>query len=66
MSATPHVPKHTAVTRFFELGGLPADGHAAFATSHETLMKIYLKRQPDVAQRGADVPGRATRGRPAD
>ena len=58
---TPHVLKHTAVTRFFQLGGLPADGEDFFATSQETLMKVYRKHHPSFARRGAEIMGRVRR-----
>lgn len=55
---TPHVWKHTAVTWFFQNGGSIEDAADYFATSAQTLERVYRQHSPHYQDRAAGVMSR--------
>lgn len=60
-NVTPHTLKHTAVTWFFQAGGSLEDAEDYFATSAETLRRVYRKHSPHYQTRARDIMERAGR-----
>lgn len=55
---TPHVVKHTAITWAMQRGMSIEDASDFFATSPETLMRVYRQHSPLYQSRAAEIMGR--------
>ena len=52
---TPHTMKHTAVTRAFQNGMTKEDAAEFFATSAETLERVYREHSPEYQNRAVSI-----------